>query len=275
MRYINLLFILFLVTFISAQAQERVWKNKQCAVSLTYDDALDVDLDNAVPALDSLGLKASFYLSGYSPALTNRFPEWRKVAAKGHELGNHTLFHPCAKKPTGRDFVKPEYDLNTYTVKRITDEMRMTNALLKSIDGKTQRTFAYPCGDMEAGGVPYYDAVKNDFVAARGTTHSYMKLTEINMANVGCFVVNGQTGEQLINMVKKARESNTLLVLLFHGVGGGHAINVSRSAHSQLLKYLKQNEKDIWVAPMLDIVTYAQGTNQRPKSGTLSKEVKK
>ncbi len=91
-----LLLSLFLFSFFAGQAQERVWKNKQCAVALTYDDALNVDLDHAIPALDSVGLKGTFYLSGYSPALTNRFAEWRKVAAAGHELGNHTLFHPCA-----------------------------------------------------------------------------------------------------------------------------------------------------------------------------------
>src|SRR5690349_18309010 len=106
--YVVLCFLIFFQ--VGVQAQERVWKNKKCAVALTYDDALNVDLDHAIPALDSVGLKGTFYLSGYSQALTNRFAEWRKVAATGHELGNHTLFHPCAKKTTGRDFVKPEYD---------------------------------------------------------------------------------------------------------------------------------------------------------------------
>ena len=36
------------------------WHNKQCAVVLSYDDAIDVDLDNVVPALDSLKLGAPF-----------------------------------------------------------------------------------------------------------------------------------------------------------------------------------------------------------------------
>src|SRR3954468_17028100 len=84
-------------TMITAHAQlTNVWNNKKCAVALTYDDALNVDLDNAIPALDSLGLKGTFYLSGYSGALNNRIDEWRAIAKKGHELGNHTLYHPCA-----------------------------------------------------------------------------------------------------------------------------------------------------------------------------------
>ncbi|WP_051359938.1 polysaccharide deacetylase family protein [Adhaeribacter aquaticus] len=247
-------------------AQDRVWKNKKCAVSLTYDDALNVDLDHAIPALDSAGFKGTFYLSGYSQGLTNRIPEWRTAAANGHELGNHTLFHPCAGKPTGRSFVVPEYDLNNYTVKRIADEVKMTNALLKSVDGKTKRTFAYPCGDTDVNGVPYYDAIKSEFVAARGTRTEMLKINNMNMADVGCYLVNGQTGDQLISLVKKAMETNTLLVFLFHGVGGEHSLNVSRKAHSELVQFLKQNEKDIWVAPFMDIAEYAQSFDNTPKA---------
>jgi sialate O-acetylesterase len=39
-------------------------------------------------------------------------------------------------------------------------------------------------------------------------------------------------------------------------VGGEHAFNVSLQAHSQLLHFLKQNEKDIWIAPMIDVAEY-------------------
>jgi hypothetical protein len=41
-------------------------------------------------------------------------------------------------------------------------------------------------------------------------------------------------------------------------VGGGHGLNVSRAAHTQLLHFLKQNEKDIWIAPLIDIATFAK-----------------
>src|SRR5690349_20495553 len=126
-----------------AQGQN-IWNNKKCAVALTYDDALDVDLDHAIPALDSIGLKATFYLSGYSGALSNRMDEWRSISKNGHELANHTLYHPCAGNRPGREFVTVDYDLNNYTFRRLADEIKMTNTVLKAIDGKTKRTFAYP-----------------------------------------------------------------------------------------------------------------------------------
>ena len=84
-------FILFSFTIACCHAQQaRPWKGKQCAVVLTYDDALNEHLDNAVPVLDSLKLKATFYLTAFSTSMQNRLPEWKKLAKKGYELGNHT-----------------------------------------------------------------------------------------------------------------------------------------------------------------------------------------
>ena len=94
---------LFLLESTGSFAQSNsAWEGKKCAVVLTYDDAIDQHLDNAVPILDSLGLKASFYITASSPSIQARMKEWRQLAANGHELGNHTLFHPCDGGP-GRE----------------------------------------------------------------------------------------------------------------------------------------------------------------------------
>ncbi len=84
------------------------------AVCLTYDDGLDCHLDVAMPALEKYGLKGTFYATGFSSSLFVRMEEWRSWAAKGYEIGNHTLFHPCQGDLF--DWVKPEYDLNKYTI---------------------------------------------------------------------------------------------------------------------------------------------------------------
>lgn len=229
------------------------WNNKQCAVVLTYDDAIDVDLDNAIPALDSLKFRGTFYLIGSSPVVAKRLPEWRRAAQRGHELGNHALMHPCDGSLPGRTFVTPDNDLSKYTVSRAVSEIRANNLLLNAIDGKTARTFAYPCGDLQIGGVKFYDQLRNDFVAARGVTGGLQSAAEVDLTNIDSYMINGQTGEQLIDLVKRAQQSHTLLVFLFHGVGGGHGLNVDLKAHRQLLRYLKANEKDIWVAPMVEV----------------------
>ncbi len=261
------LVLIFLSGFgFTMNAQDKSpWHGKACAVSLTYDDALNVHLDNVVPILDSLGLKATFYLSGFFPAFRERVSDWKLVAAKGHELGNHTLFHPCMGKLPGREWVKPDYDLGNYTMQRLVDEIRMASTLLEALDGKSKRSFAYPCGETKIGGASYIDEIRNDFIAARGVKGEMPRIDEIDLFNVGSYVVNGQSGEELIDLVKQAMMRNALIVFLFHGVEGEHSFNVSLSDHSKLLHFLKQNEKDIWIAPFVEITEHVKEHNQEKK----------
>jgi peptidoglycan-N-acetylglucosamine deacetylase len=253
-KYSLLLIIIFTALNALAQSNEP-WRGKKAAVVITYDDAIDQHLDNAIPVLDSLGLKATFYLTAFSTSIQTRLNDWKKIALKGHELGNHTLYHPCIGGK-GREWVKPEYDMNNYTVQRMIDEIRMTNVFLQAMDGKKKRTFAFTCGDMKIGDSSFINAMKNDFSAARAVRNQMHKINEIDLYNVDCYMVNGETGTQMIEWVKKAIETNSLLVILFHGVGGGNGLNVSLQAHRELLSYLKQNKKDIWVAPMIDIADF-------------------
>ena len=69
-------------------------------------------------------------------------------------------------------------------------------------------------------------------------------------------MINGNTAEQMIQLVKNAEAHQALLVFLFHGVGGEHNINVSLEDHRLLLQYLKQHEQNIWIAPMVDVAKY-------------------
>lgn len=233
------------------------WNHKPCAVVLTYDDAIDQDLDNAVPELDSAGLKATFYLIGRSEVIGKRMEEWRAAAREGHELGNHSLTHPCDGTIGNRSsWVDPDRDLSKYTIPRAQDEIRITNVLLQAIDGKTQRTYAFPCGEFTIHDSSYYLGCRKEFVAARGVLPHMETMGQINCDNIGAYSVDGQTGDQLIALVKKAQETQRLLVFVFHGVGGGHNINVSLDAHRQLLRYLKDHSGEIWVAPMVDVATY-------------------
>ncbi|MBL7813953.1 MAG: polysaccharide deacetylase family protein [Saprospiraceae bacterium] len=235
---------------------DKTWQGKKCAVVLTYDDALNVHLDNAIPALDSLCFKGTFYLSGAFDGCKTRLKDWRKAAENGHELGNHTLFHPCDGSKSGRNWLTAERDMSKYSVQRMTDEIKATNVLLEAIDGQKKRTFAYTCGDMTIGDVNFMDSLRQDFVAARAVRHEMHPLSKVDLYNVDCYAINGQTGAQMIDLVKKAMDSGELLVFLFHGVGGGHGLNVDLNAHRELLHFLKQNERDIWVAPMIEVATH-------------------
>ena len=260
--YITALLSIITVTNIYAQSTHP-WQNKKAAVVITYDDAIDEHLDNAIPLLDSLGLKATFYVTGFSKSMQSRLNDWKKIATNGHELGNHTMYHPCIGGTPGREWVKSDQDLSKYTIQRMVDETRATNLLLKAMDGKTKRTFAFTCGDTKIGDSSFAPLLKKDFVAMRSVRNQMHHINEIDLNDLDCYVVNGETGDQLIDWVKKATETNSLLVVLFHGVGGGNGLNVSLPAHRQFLQYLKQHEKDIWVAPMIEVADYIKAFQSR------------
>ena len=248
-----LLLILASLTPFYLSAQEPVtWHGHLCAVALTYDDGLDIDLDNVLPALDAMGFKGTFYVNGNATALQARLEEWRQAAAHGHELGNHTLFHPCLGSPS-RAWLQPERDMNHYTIDRIVDEIRQANVLLQAIDGQTVRSFAYTCGDDHIGDTSFADLIRQDFVAARSVSYTSGRKADLDLMHLPTFTVQGHTGEQLIEVVRQAMRDQALVTFLFHGVGGGHSMNIELEEHRKLLEFLKAHEDEIWVAPVVEI----------------------
>lgn len=75
-------------------------QGRKGAVSITYDDALPCHHQLVAPAWEAVGLRATFYTPIRS-TLMEEVEAWRAVATKGHELGNHSLFHPCRKRDLG------------------------------------------------------------------------------------------------------------------------------------------------------------------------------
>ncbi|GGY77565.1 chitooligosaccharide deacetylase [Cellvibrio zantedeschiae] len=238
-------------------------KGQKAAVSLSYDDALDSQLDHAIPTLNKYGLKGTFYLQLSSPTIDKRLPEWRAAAKKGHELGNHSLFHQCAKSKPGRDWVEAGRDLDKLTVAQMKDQVVLANTVLYAIDGKRDRTFTAPCVDKEAGGQNYINAVKSEFVAIKlesgGVTPDMNKLDPYA---VGVAFPANVTGQQLIDIVKEAAEKGTMANFTFHGVGGDH-LSVSAEAHEELIKYLAKNKNIYWVDTFVNEMKYVKAHQQK------------
>lgn len=234
----------------------RDWNGKRCAVVLTYDDGLNEHLDVARLQLDSVCLKGTFYIPCSSTSFRDRLEEWRSLALDGHEIGNHTIYHPCAGKSKRRELSSLESDLDSYTVDNFIDELRLANVKLRDIDGEEIRTFAYPCGDQAVGDSSFVHLLKDDFIMARSVYSKTEELSRINLYNVGGFILTGNNGAALIKLVEHAKTRGRMIVLIFHGVGGGHELNVSKEAHRELLEYLKKNSDDIWVPTMKEIAKY-------------------
>src|SRR6185503_15300925 len=66
----------------------------RAALSLSFDDARTSQVDVGLALLDSLGAKVTFYL--VPSAVESRLEGWKRAAAAGHEIANHSLTHPCS-----------------------------------------------------------------------------------------------------------------------------------------------------------------------------------
>src|SRR5574341_1193422 len=76
----------------------------QGAISLTFDDGMRSHLDFAIPQMNARGLRGTFYLNprGSEEDASRPLPwraslaQWLPAYQAGHELGNHSLSHPCS-----------------------------------------------------------------------------------------------------------------------------------------------------------------------------------
>jgi len=235
------------------------WPNgARAAVSLAYDDALNSQLDIAVPALDKYGFKGSFYVPVARDVLTARLAEWREAAKRGHELGNHSIFHQCDGTLPGREWVPAHQDLQTTTVLQMRDQVMVANKMLYAIDGRSERTYTAPCGDTVAADGNYINAVKKEFVAIKligeGVTPDMAKLDPYA---VGVTAPAGVSGKQLIAIVEEAAARGTMANITFHGVGGDY-LSVSREAHDELLAHLAKHPDVYWVDTFIKIMKFVR-----------------
>src|SRR6202012_2407884 len=147
------LFSILAVITLTAKAQKIQWpQGKRAIIVLTYDDALQSQLDVAVPQLERAGFKATFFLT--ADLNYNAIPRWRALSRQGFELGNHTIFHPCLP---GEDNA---ISSASYTPYHMMQEIDYMNDFLFAVDGKMRRPFAYPCAETLAGGKDYVDTLR-------------------------------------------------------------------------------------------------------------------
>ena len=117
-------------------------------VSLSFDDALDEHLDFAVPILGEHGLTGTFYVPLSASGFTTRLDEWRAAAAGGHELGNHTIFHPADRR---KPWVRPGNEIDRYTLDRMQQELDVANRLLAAPGRLSDANICLPVFEFDPG----------------------------------------------------------------------------------------------------------------------------
>jgi hypothetical protein len=225
---------------------------RQAAVVLTYDDAiLASDLDVASPQLDRAKLKGTFFLMGKAVRAED-VPRWRALAASGHELGNHTVNHPCRR---GTYDMPGQYNSESYSVDILLTEIGVMNTLLTALDGKPKHAFATPCEHTTVGGQDYIAPLIASGLVSFIRDSSVMPPFGSGPRIMGNGFV-GTSGAEMIEWVKQVESAGALGIVVFHGVGGDY-LSVTAEAHQQLLDYLAAHRGSVWTASYSEAMNYA------------------
>lgn len=263
---LRLVVLLASVVVATAFAEPRWPNGATAAVSLSYDDSLPVHHLHVAPLLEQHGLRGTFYLSMWNLAE----PEaWKAVAAKGHELGNHSLFHPCRRHPGNAAWLSADYDLGAYSPKRFRDELALANKMIDLLDGGKPRSYGNNCTDLTIGRgaeeTPMDPILAELFVAGRGNiTSTPVDPARPVFTRLGHYNGDSKTFAQMRAEIEAAREKGGWIIYMFHGVGPGtHNLFVADEEHRQLLEWLAQERATLWTAPVAEVAQHLKATSAK------------
>jgi hypothetical protein len=247
-------------------------------ITLSFDDALTQHLEVAIPALNESGLCGTFYVPLSATGWTDRITEWQAAAARGHELGNHTIFHPAESR---KAWVRPGNAIDHYSLDRMRLELEVANQHLQAIDQQTTRTFAYPCSNSYVGHAgwvrnslrrlrldrtrlagwvddyhldygstkqSYQPIVSDLFIAGRGgglRKHDPVPaMQHFSRTMLPSVSVEDWSLTDLQDHVTRGLVAQTWVILQFHGVGGGHHQNIDQTVFRDFTAWLAETHRE-------------------------------
>jgi len=234
------------------------WPNgAEMALSLTFDDGRPSQVTHAIPLLDSFGVKATFYSQPKN--LRNELASWRQAVAAGHEIGNHTVGHPC----TG-NFAWVRYDsvvLESYDLERMRAEILQANEEIEDMLGVRPVSFAYPCGQTYVGRGrdtrSYVPLVAEIFQTGRRWLDETSNApNHFDTAQVMAMRMDGEDLEGVQRMIERTKLNGNWLVLAGHGVGNNPRWGTDLDMLEELLAYARDPTNRMWIAPVAEVATY-------------------
>lgn len=263
----TLLFIPLSIQTVSSQQSPPAFtwpEGKRAAVSLSFDDARASQVDVGTSILDRHGVKATFFI--VPGGVERRLEGWRKAVRSGHEIGNHSLNHPCS----GNFSWSRQKALEDYTLERIHAELVETNRRIKELLGVEMRTFAYPCGQTFVGrGLDtrsYVPIVSALFTAGRGWLGEAPNDPEFcDLAQITGIATDGKEFEQILPILEEAKEAGHWVVFAGHDIGPEGRQTTRVRMLEKLLPYLRDPANGFWVAPVGDVAEYVAGKRKAGK----------
>ena len=237
-------------------ASEFAWpEGRRAAVSLSFDDARTSQVDTGLAVLDRLGAKATFYV--VPVRVESRLAGWKKLVASGHEIGNHSLRHPC----TGNFEWSREAALEDYTLDRMRAELIGANRRLKELLGVEPVTFAYPCGQTFVGrGLStrsYVPLISELFLAGRGwLDETPTDPVFHDPAQVSGMSMDGMDFPEVKALVETARSAGQWLVLAGHEMASSGHQTTRIEMLERLIPYLQDPQNKIWFETVATVARY-------------------
>ncbi len=244
-------------------------EGKRAALSLTFDDARPSQIDLGLPLFERHGVKVTFYVS--PSRLKERLEGWKKAAAAGYEIGNHSLSHPCSGNfPWSR-----QRALEDFTLEDIRRELAGANSAINEQLGVSPATFAYPCGQKFVGRgrnlKSYVPLVAGMFAAGRGWLDEAAndplfcdpaQLMAVRSDNLDFSAIRPA--------VEEAAEKGLWLILAGHEIGTSDKPQTTRvSMLEDLLRYARDPARGLWIDTVQKVATYA--AKQRGAAGAAEK----
>lgn len=240
-----------------------------CAVSLTYDDGLECHRTVVRRCLNRAGLRGTFYPSVRAPDFMGHPRQWAAMAAEGHEIGNHTVFHPCRSEPGHEMPWVTHYNLCDYALERYEQELRVANLTLSLLDSRVERSFATPCCDTFVGRGRSRKSVRpllaGMFPAVRiEVTDRVVDPRTVNLADIDMINAERMTCSRMVEFAEQALDSGGWAVFTYHRVGRGeHSMWTDPREHSRFARWLSRNRRRVWTAPLLDVAGHIRRVRGR------------
>lgn len=256
--------VLMMPLFVNAQSTKAfAWPDgKRVAVSLTFDDARDSQVNGGTALLDEFGVKATFFV--LPSAVERSLAGWKKAVASGHEIGNHSLSHPCS----GNFVWSRDNALEDYSLDRMRSDLEECNRRIESLLGVNATVFAYPCGQTFVGrGLntqSYVPLVAEMFVLGRTwLDESANDPSFCDFAHLTGVEMDGKDFKDILPLIETAAENGQWLVLAGHEMSDDGAQTTRLSMLRDLLEYAKDPSHGIWIAPAGVVAEYVKENSAR------------
>ena len=225
------------------------WAGFESAVSYSFDDSQPSHIAH-YDELHETGIDMTFYLSknvdfeGYEEG-------WRRVAADGHEIGNHTVSHPYADL-TGSSFGEP-------LASAAAEIERCSEYITDTLGQRDVWTMAAPYGDTgwsepaERADLFINRGVGGGTIAPNDDTDPY---------DLPCYMASdGETADAFNGEIDGARSDGDWLIFLFHSIAPTDDEWFAPVDVSEITDSIRhaQSFGDVWIDTVANIAAYWRG----------------